>query len=219
MAGLLTAADAPLFMLAGNAKLTLVDTRTGGRFTYKIQAPKRQNPDRPVFFVKVLTGSDNESSYSYMGTIFGADNPAVFRTTRASKISDRAPSAVEFAFVFNGLATGASIEGHEIWHEGACGRCGRALTVPESIARGIGPECAAIMGLPATESGNGAQASEPEPEPEAVPVPPPSDPAREALIEGLVDRALAVHNRCAADGVDFDEVLARLRARLAAEVK
>lgn len=29
----------------------------------------------------------------------------------------------------------------EVWHEGRCGRCGRALTVPESIASGIGPVC------------------------------------------------------------------------------
>lgn len=29
----------------------------------------------------------------------------------------------------------------EVWHEGRCGRCGRRLTVPESIANGLGPEC------------------------------------------------------------------------------
>ena len=28
---------------------------------------------------------------------------------------------------------------------GACGRCGRPLTVPSSIDRGIGPDCAALM--------------------------------------------------------------------------
>ncbi|MGQ4872128.1 MAG: DUF6011 domain-containing protein, partial [Candidatus Thorarchaeota archaeon] len=26
-----------------------------------------------------------------------------------------------------------------IWHEGKCGRCGRRLTVPESIESGYGP--------------------------------------------------------------------------------
>jgi hypothetical protein len=30
----------------------------------------------------------------------------------------------------------------EFWHEGKCCRCGRKLTVPASIASGIGPECA-----------------------------------------------------------------------------
>lgn len=30
----------------------------------------------------------------------------------------------------------------EFWHEGQCGVCARKLTDPESIKRGIGPECA-----------------------------------------------------------------------------
>lgn len=29
----------------------------------------------------------------------------------------------------------------EVWHEGRCGHCGRRLTVPESIADGLGPRC------------------------------------------------------------------------------
>ena len=33
-------------------------------------------------------------------------------------------------------------EGYEARHEGRCARCGRALTVPESIDSGFGPECA-----------------------------------------------------------------------------
>jgi hypothetical protein len=37
-----------------------------------------------------------------------------------------------------------------VWHEGRCGRCGRKLTVPESIESGFGPECASILGLDAS---------------------------------------------------------------------
>jgi hypothetical protein len=32
----------------------------------------------------------------------------------------------------------------EFWHEGRCGRCGRRLTVPDSIASGYGPECVLV---------------------------------------------------------------------------
>jgi Family of unknown function (DUF6011) len=32
-------------------------------------------------------------------------------------------------------------EGYRLHHEGRCGRCGRLLTVPESITSGYGPEC------------------------------------------------------------------------------
>jgi hypothetical protein len=35
--------------------------------------------------------------------------------------------------------------GWKVHHEGRCGRCGRTLTVPESIESGIGPECAKKM--------------------------------------------------------------------------
>jgi hypothetical protein len=28
-----------------------------------------------------------------------------------------------------------------VWHEGSCARCGKKLTVPESIESGFGPEC------------------------------------------------------------------------------
>ena len=33
----------------------------------------------------------------------------------------------------------------EVWHEGSCGRCGRKLTVPESIENGLGPVCAGLV--------------------------------------------------------------------------
>jgi hypothetical protein len=29
----------------------------------------------------------------------------------------------------------------EVWHEGFCGKCGKRLTVPNSIEIGIGPDC------------------------------------------------------------------------------
>jgi hypothetical protein len=32
-----------------------------------------------------------------------------------------------------------------VHHENHCGRCGRTLTVPESVERGIGPDCLAKM--------------------------------------------------------------------------
>jgi hypothetical protein len=37
-------------------------------------------------------------------------------------------------------------DGVVIWHEGRCGRCGRRLTVPESIESGYGPECIGKIG-------------------------------------------------------------------------
>lgn len=39
------------------------------------------------------------------------------------------------------LATGVTPTGWQVRSADACGRCGRELTDPESIARGIGPDC------------------------------------------------------------------------------
>jgi hypothetical protein len=43
--------------------------------------------------------------------------------------------------VLNKLKVGKLQDFVEVWHEGTCGKCGRALTVPSSIENGLGPEC------------------------------------------------------------------------------
>ena len=55
------------------------------------------------------------------------------------------PSGVSvqaFIWFLNRIEADKPTDGFEFWHEGKCGRCGRKLTVPESIEAGIGPECA-----------------------------------------------------------------------------
>ncbi len=67
----------------------------------------------------------------------------LIRGRRFFSKSDSAPSTRAFRwFVENLLARGAVSEKVEFWHEGKCARCGRKLTTPESIQRGLGPECA-----------------------------------------------------------------------------
>lgn len=132
------ASQAKRFMFAGNSRVTLVSLKTGVRYTYKIQ----KADDKPdFFFVSLLTGSDNESDYSYIGLVQGH----TFRTTAKSKLgADSAPVA-GFAWAMRGLLLCAVPQiprELQVWHEGRCGRCNRALTVPESIALGLGPECA-----------------------------------------------------------------------------
>jgi len=120
------------FALAGNATFTATSLKTGTRFTYKIRQPKPESPH----FVKVLTGPDNESSYTFLGTIFDGEN---YRHGTRSSITPSAPSAVAFAYIWSHLNELAGKV--EIQHAGKCCRCGRKLTVPESIESGIGPEC------------------------------------------------------------------------------
>lgn len=133
-------ADVLAFALAGNARLTIVSKATGNRFSYRLRA----TDDGKGFFVGVMTGTDNENAYTYLGFI----RDRQFRRTAKSRITEDAPSHKAFAFFWRHLCERNHVhEGLEVWHEGHCGRCGRTLTVPESIERGIGPECVKHMGL------------------------------------------------------------------------
>jgi hypothetical protein len=124
------------FMLAGDAHVTIVSIRTGTRFTYRVAAPK-QGPSAAVRFVSVLTSPD---TYTFLGTIF-IQQQNRFAHSMKSPIGPDAPSVKAFAWVWRHLSTGIMPAQIEMWHEGKCGRCGRRLTTPTSIATGMGPEC------------------------------------------------------------------------------
>lgn len=131
---LTTVDDVLLFVLAGNATFTLRSKKTGDRFTYRIRRPEGK-----PHFVSVLTGSDNESHYQFLGTIFDGSR---YRHGASSRITTDATSARAFDWFWEAMSRGIMPEQLEIWHEGRCGRCGRTLTVPESLILGLGPECA-----------------------------------------------------------------------------
>lgn len=126
------------FLLAGAARFTLVSKRTGERFTYRI-AKTGSREKRSPYFVSVLTGASNSADFTFLGTIFP---DGYYARGKKSRIDGDAPSARAFAWFWARLAGGQIPASCEVWHEGRCGRCGRALTVPESIASGIGPTCA-----------------------------------------------------------------------------
>ncbi len=136
------------FVLAGNAYFTALSARTGGRFTYRVARAKpdegRANAPR-VWFVSVLTGPDNTADYSYLGVIRAPkdrpDGPLALEHGAKSKIREIAPSFVAAAWLFRHVLSNRPLPNCSIYHEGRCGRCGRTLTVPESIESGFGPEC------------------------------------------------------------------------------
>lgn len=130
------------FALAGKATFTLRSKRTGQRFTFKVSA----SDDGALHFVSLMTGSDNEESFQYLGIIRDRGNGPAFQRTAKSRISADAPSAKAFAWFWHHVAARKAMPEIEFWHEGRCGRCNRKLTVPESIASGFGPECVGRVG-------------------------------------------------------------------------
>jgi len=122
------------FILGGDAIFTLVNPRSGSRFTYRVRG-KDADGGGSIYFVQVLTGPNNREDYQFLGTIFPDGR---YRHGHKSPLRPDAPSAKAFQWLWEHM------ENHvvEVWHEGKCSRCGRALTDPESIQRGLGPICA-----------------------------------------------------------------------------
>ena len=128
----------PEFVLGGNATFT-VDNGKGEHYTFKVRQPKPEMP----FFANLLTGPDNEESFTYMGMVVVGD---LKLTAKSAFPCDSKPVKVlRWAL---GVVWGQNTlpEGYNVQHAGKCGCCGRKLTHPESLATGIGPECAKRKG-------------------------------------------------------------------------
>jgi hypothetical protein len=121
------------FVMAGNAIFTLLSVATGTRFTFRVKAKKDGGIPH---FVSVFNGTDNENDYAFLGTIFPDGN---YKPSMKSIFKDDSKPQEVFKWFFTRIETLPITV--QIFHEGKCGRCGRTLTVPESIQSGFGPEC------------------------------------------------------------------------------
>lgn len=131
------------FLSGGNAIFTLHNNRTGNRYTYKVTQKKGGD----IFWVKLLNGTDNTQDYRFFGTMFPNCNPRGYWLKHSFKgqIGETARSVVTFKWFIQRLQEDTPFpEPFEFYHEGRCGRCGRKLTVPESITSGFGPKCSQL---------------------------------------------------------------------------
>lgn len=135
--------DIRSFLTGGHAKFTIVSKKTGARKTFEVMRAPPRPPDTESngFFVRLLVGPDNGSDFRYLGFLAKKAINCYF-------YPGKKPWAAEACEVISWLCTklnhneGNFFEQAEFWHAGTCARCGRELTDPESIARGLGPVCA-----------------------------------------------------------------------------
>lgn len=145
------------YILGGNSTFTLVSKATGQRFTYKVKSVAKDrdknwstgNQDRSKYFVMYLSGPDNTNDFQYMGMMdVDIDGAYRFHGTAKSRAKEGSKVFDAFAWFWNLIEFRCQApSGVEFWHEGTCCMCGRKLTVPESVADGIGPECRSKVGL------------------------------------------------------------------------
>lgn len=128
------------FIFGGKAIFTIRNVDTGNRFTYKLNRKKGgQDDSKDIIFVKVLSSPDNTSDYTFIGTIFGKSH---YRHSSKSRFGADCQSTKVMEWLIRNI--NSLPDNIEVWHEGRCGRCGRKLTVPESLESGFGPECGSM---------------------------------------------------------------------------
>ena len=131
------------FVTSGKAVFTLVSKKTGSRLTFRVRTSDRIN----LWFVDVLSGPENTSDYTFLGTIWERSQNGMmsFRRSPKSRMSHDAVSVMTANWFTQRLNVDDAYWDNstcEFWHSGKCGRCGRLLTDPDSIATGLGPVCA-----------------------------------------------------------------------------
>lgn len=152
------------FVLAGKAIFTVHNEQTQNRYTFKVTRKEPQESRvrewmrqhglteelakaeiGPTFFVNFLTGPDNENDYTYLGMLDAVSGTV--RLSRGSKMREDSMPVVAVRWTLRQIWRQNPLQPHvTIQHAGRCCRCGRLLTVPESIESGWGPECRKLAG-------------------------------------------------------------------------
>ena len=131
-------------ILAGKAIFTLVSH--GQRRTYNVSTKPTSDPktgkEGIVSFIGVLSGPDNTSDSGYMAVMF--DGGPV-RLSAKSNFNKKSIAYRLFNYAWEKIRKGQAQDDVEFIGSGKCARCGRLLTTPESVAMGLGPECASRM--------------------------------------------------------------------------
>lgn len=126
------------FVLAGNSIFTIKSANSGNHWTFRVQFKTRKSGTvflDGLFFVQLMTAPQE---FTYLGII----DRLTYRITSKScrKATSTEHKVIQYLLKYmNDLILNKNFE---FYHEGKCGRCGRSLTDPESIKRGIGPACA-----------------------------------------------------------------------------
>jgi hypothetical protein len=134
-----TTKDILTFMFLGQAFLTIKSLKTNTHFTFRITS-SRKSGNTHFVWVKSIS-----NTFSYLGVV---KNRNRFELTPSSTFNSRSMPYIAFKYLLGVALTKEAIPPLlEVCHTGRCGRCGRWISTPNSIDRGIGPECYKILGF------------------------------------------------------------------------
>lgn len=130
------------FLLGGQCRCRISNTRTGNSFEYKIKATDKEKTPYCGYYIQVKDGGE----FKYAGFL-RVTQPLSFAFYKGAKgvYNNRDMCIQALLYILthaNSLPECVLVE-----HLGVCGRCGRKLTDETSILRGIGPECYRKIGM------------------------------------------------------------------------
>jgi len=112
---------------------------TGQHFIYHVKKSPVKDVGHGYLRVNVQCSGENDANETRpVGTCYLSHKGFL----AAPKVDARAPSVRAWAWLWASIRQGGDKlpEGLELWHEGNCGRCGKALRATEGD---YGPKCAA----------------------------------------------------------------------------
>lgn len=126
-----------------NGTFTVQNPRTGEHRTFKIKTPREGSNLHGKRIVSLLTGPDNENAYTGFGFVEQLGEGITIKVWRKHEGTVYEKHARLLADLINLGAESWFVKtaGLRVLSSGACAICGRKLTDPTSIDRGIGPEC------------------------------------------------------------------------------
>lgn len=122
------------FILAGRAVFTISNGK-GEWYTFRIKRKMYHLND--IYFVSLLV-SPNE--YAYIGVLREYTGKVQLTAKSHFSIDSKPYQVLQWAIALI-WSNSTPPKGYTLDHNGYCGRCGRVLTTPESLKRGLGPEC------------------------------------------------------------------------------
>ena len=132
----------PDLFFAGRAVLTFNNDTKGTHMTVKVkQVRDRQDRKKklPIFFVSISLLGDKEQGMVFAGTIFQESG----HVKLGRNVDPTSRLARALAFLAQAVKDPSILRANNVsfQHEGRCCSCGMALTHPQSIVVGLGPEC------------------------------------------------------------------------------
>ena len=131
------------FLLAGRCKTTIKSSKTGQKYTYKIQIRKDDKAkvgEDKLYFINLAY---DYMKFKYAGCLIvnTKTKRVEFRQGKSGKCLPDTPSIKGLTWLIKRQMVGQDTSGLEVYHLGECAKCGRPLTDPVSIEYGLGPTC------------------------------------------------------------------------------